>query len=167
MGRKEHLERSKKSVNVAIVVVSDSKTKDTDESGRIACELLRKKGHSIVSRDLIGNDSNAIVSTMSRLTNRTDVDVILTIGGTGISKNDITVDTLSPLLEKKLEGFGEMFRTMSFKQVGTGALMSRSTAGVINRKVVLCVPGSTAAVELAVKRIIVPEIGHMVYEATR
>jgi len=167
MGRKEHLERSKKSVNVAIVVVSDSKTKDTDESGRIACGLLKKKGHSIVSCDLIGNDSNAIVSTLSRLTNRTDVDVILTIGGTGISKNDITVDTLSPLLEKKLEGFGEMFRTMSFKQVGTGALMSRSTAGVINRKVVLCVPGSTGAVELAVKRIIIPEIGHMVYEATR
>ncbi|HYA21768.1 MAG TPA: molybdenum cofactor biosynthesis protein B [Thermoproteota archaeon] len=167
MGRKEHLDRSRKNVNVAIVVVSDSRTRDTDESGRIARDLLETKGHNVVSRDLIGNESSAIVNTLSELTNRADVDVILTIGGTGISRRDITVDVLSPLMEKKLEGFGEMFRTMSFKQIGTGALMSRSTAGIINGKVVLCIPGSTAAVRLAVKRIMIPEMGHMVYEATR
>jgi molybdenum cofactor biosynthesis protein B len=167
MGHREHHERSKKNVNVAIVVVSDSRTQDTDESGKVASDLLEKKGHTIAEHLLIGNDNDAIVNTLSELTNRTDVDVILTIGGTGISRRDITVDVLSPLMEKKLEGFGEMFRTMSFKQIGTGALMSRSTAGVINGKVVLCLPGSTAAIRLAVKRIIIPEIGHMVYEATR
>jgi molybdenum cofactor biosynthesis protein B len=167
MGHREHHERSKKNVNVAIVVVSDSRTQDTDESGKVASDLLEKKGHTIAEHLLIGNDNDAIVNTLSELTNRTDVDVILTIGGTGISRRDITVDVLSPLMEKKLEGFGEMFRTMSFKQIGTGALMSRSTAGVINGKVILCLPGSTAAIRLAVKRIIIPEIGHMVYEATR
>jgi molybdenum cofactor biosynthesis protein B len=167
MGHREHHERSKKNVNVAIVVVSDSRTQDTDESGKVASDLLEKKGHTIAEHLLIGNDSDAIANTLSELTNRTDVDVILTIGGTGISRRDITVDVLSPLMEKKLEGFGEMFRTMSFKQIGTGALMSRSTAGVINGKVILCLPGSTAAIRLAVKRIIIPEIGHMVYEATR
>jgi molybdenum cofactor biosynthesis protein B len=167
MGHREHHERSKKNVNVAIVVVSDSRTQDTDESGKVASDLLEKKGHTIAEHLLIGNDNDAIVNTLSELTNRTDVDVILTIGGTGISKKDITVDVLSPLMEKKLEGFGEMFRTMSFRQIGAGALMSRSTAGVINGKVILCLPGSTAAIRLAVRRIIIPEIGHMVYEATR
>jgi molybdenum cofactor biosynthesis protein B len=167
MGHREHQERSRKNVNVAIVVVSDSRTQDTDESGKVASDLLEKKGHTIVEHHLIGNDRDAIANTLSEMTNRADIDVILTIGGTGISKKDITVDVLSPLMEKKLEGFGEMFRTMSFKQIGAGALMSRSTAGVINGKVVMCLPGSTAAIRLAVKRIIIPEIGHMVYEATR
>ena len=167
MGRREPHERSKKNVNVAIVVVSDSRTQDTDESGKVASDLLEKKGHTVVEHRLIGNDTDAIVNTLSGLTNRTDIDVILTIGGTGISRRDITVDVLSPLMEKKLEGFGEMFRTMSFEQIGTGALMSRSTAGVINGKVVLCLPGSTAAIRLAVKKIVIPEIGHMVYEAAR
>jgi molybdenum cofactor biosynthesis protein B len=167
MGHGEHHERSRKNVNVAIVVVSDSRTQDTDESGKVASDLLEKKGHTIVEHRFIGNDSDAIANTLSEMTNRADIDVVLTIGGTGISRRDITVDVLSPLMEKKLEGFGEMFRTMSFGQIGAGALMSRSTAGVINGKVVLCLPGSTAAIRLAVKRIIIPEIGHMVYEATR
>jgi molybdenum cofactor biosynthesis protein B len=167
MGHREHHERSRKNVNVAIVVVSDSRTQDTDESGKVASDLLEKKGHTIVEHHLIGNDRDAIANTLSEMTNRADIDVILTIGGTGISKKDITVDVLSPLMEKKLEGFGEMFRMMSFRQIGAGALMSRSTAGVINGKVVMCLPGSTAAIRLAVRRIIIPEIGHMVYEATR
>ena len=166
MGRREHLKRSK-NVNVAIVVVSDSRTPDTDESGKVAGDLLKKKGHAIAEHLLIGNDGDTITNTLIDLTNRVDVDVILTIGGTGISRKDVTVDVLSPLMEKKLEGFGEMFRTMSFRQIGTGALMSRSTAGVINGKVVLCLPGSAAAIRLAVKKIVIPEIGHMVYEATR
>ena len=167
MGHREHHERSRKNVNVAIVVVSDSRTQDTDESGKVASDLLEKKGHTIVEHHLIGNDRDAIANTLSEMTNRADIDVILTIGGTGISKKDITVDVLSPLMEKKLEGFGEMFRMMSFRQIGAGALMSRSTAGVINGKVGMCLPGSTAAIRLAVRRIIIPEIGHIVYEATR
>lgn len=167
MGRKEHLERSKKKVTVAIVVISDSRTPNTDESGEVAADILRKKGHTVAEQLLVGNDRDAIASALSGLMKRADIDAVLTIGGTGISKRDITVDTLSPLMEKRLDGFGEMFRMMSYKEIGTGALMSRATAGVIGGKVVMCLPGSTEAIRLAVKRIIIPEIGHMVHEATR
>ena len=167
MGRKEHLERSRKEVTVAIVVISDSRTPNTDESGKVAADILRKEGHTVAEQLLVGNDRDAITNTLSSLTNRADIDAVLTIGGTGISKRDITVDVLSRLMEKRLDGFGEMFRMMSYKEIGTGALMSRATAGVIGGKVVMCLPGSPEAIKLAVKRIIIPEIGHMVHEATR
>jgi len=167
VGRKEHLERSRKEVTVAIVVISDSRTPNTDESGKVAADILRKEGHTVAEQLLVGNDRDAITNTLSSLTNRADIDAVLTIGGTGISKRDITVDVLSRLMEKRLDGFGEMFRMMSYKEIGTGALMSRATAGVIGGKVVMCLPGSPEAIKLAVKRIIIPEIGHMVHEATR
>jgi molybdenum cofactor biosynthesis protein B len=167
MGRKEHLEQSKMRVTIAIVVISDSRTLNTDESGKVAADILRKKGHSVAEQLIVGNDRDAIAGALSGLTRRADIDAILTIGGTGIGKRDITVDALSPLMEKRLEGFGEMFRMMSYKEIRTGALMSRATAGVMGGKVVMCLPGSPEAIRLAIKRIIIPEIGHMVHEATR
>lgn len=167
MGYREHIARSKRGITIALVVVSDSRTADSDESGRTARRLLEEAGHVVSEQVLVGNDGRAIEEVVGRLLVNPEVDAIITIGGTGIGRKDITVETLSGMMEKRLEGFGELFRMMSYEQIGTGAIMSRSTAGVARKKVVICLPGSRSAVELAISRIVVPEIGHMVTEATR
>jgi len=167
MGYREHVSKSKRGVRIAVMVVSDSRTGDSDESGPAARRLLEEGGHVVSEHILVGNDGGAIEKAVEGLLAEPQVDAIITIGGTGIGKKDITVETLSGMMEKQLEGFGELFRMMSYEQIGTGAIMSRSTAGVVGGKVVICLPGSKSAVELAVERIIVPEIGHMVMEATR
>ena len=167
MGYREHKAKSRRSVKVAIVVVSDSRTRDTDESGLAAKRLLEEGGHTVSEQILVRNDESAIERTVEGLLANPNVDAVITIGGTGISRKDITVETLSRMTEKQLSGFGELFRMMSYEEIGTGALMSRSTAGIARGKVVICLPGSKSAVELAVSRIIVPEIGHMVTEATK
>jgi len=163
----EHRRRSARSVGVAIVVISDSRDPRTDESGRAARSLLEGAGHRIREQSFMGNDAGRISNAIRSLANKPGVDVILTLGGTGISKRDVTIEALSPLMEKSLPGFGELFRGMSSEQIGTAAVMSRSTAGVVSGKVVICLPGSPKAVELAVSRIIIPEVGHMVFEASR
>jgi len=96
-----------------------------------------------------------------------ELQVIITSGGTGASHRDITVETISPILEKKLDGFGELFRLLTYREIGTPSIMSRAVAGVVRGKVILCLPGSSGAANLAMDRIILPEIGHMVREATR
>jgi len=164
---RDHIARSKRKVAIAVVVVSDSRTGDSDESGPAARRLLEEGGHVVSEQILVGNDGHAIEKAVKGLLANPQVDAIITIGGTGMGKKDITVETLSGMMEKELNGFGELFRMMSYEQIGTGAIMSRSTAGVAGGKVVICLPGSKSAVELAIKRIIVPEIGHMVTEATR
>jgi molybdenum cofactor biosynthesis protein B len=101
------------------------------------------------------------------LINQSDVQVVITSGGTGLSHKDVTVDTVQAMLEKKLDGFGELFRSLTYQELGTGAIMSRATAGVINGKIIICFPGSLGAASLAMDKIIIPEIGHLVREATR
>lgn len=98
---------------------------------------------------------------------RGELQVIITSGGTGVSHRDVTIETISPILEKRLDGFGELFRSLSYQEIGTGSIMSRAIAGVARGKVILCVPGSLGAVNLAMEKIILPEIGHLVREATR
>jgi len=154
-------------VRFAILVISDSRTTRTDESGRVAADLLQEGGHRVVQRAFLKNDPEAIVAALRALTQDPSVDAILTIGGTGISRRDLTIEAVLPLMNKRLDGFGELFRALSYKQVGTRALLSRSMAGVVDGKVVVCVPGSVRATELAVKDIIIPEVGHMVFEASR
>ncbi len=96
-----------------------------------------------------------------------ELQVIITSGGTGVSHRDITVETISPILEKKLDGFGELFRSLSYQEIGTTSIMSRAIAGVVGGKVILCLPGSPEAAKLAMDKVILPEIGHLVREATR
>lgn len=151
----------------AVVTVSDSRTVETDESGRIAEDILKNGGHRVYKRLIVGNDEGEIRRTIEELINSSKIDVILTIGGTGLSKRDVTVETVSKTVEKRVEGFGELFRFLSYNEIGTAAMLTRALAGVSNGKLIICLPGSKNAVELAIRKLILPEIGHMVRESRR
>ncbi len=151
----------------AVVTVSDSRTFETDESGGMAEDILRKEGHEVCRRLIARNDEDEIRSIIEGLLNSREVDVILTIGGTGLSTRDVTVETVSKTVEKRIEGFGELFRFLSYSEIGTAAMLTRAFAGVAKGKILICLPGSRNAVELAMRKLILPEIGHMVREARR
>jgi len=120
-----------------------------------------------VAYSLLKNEPEAIRAKIMELVGQEDVQVVITSGGTGVSQRDVTVDTVEPMLEKNLDGFGELFRSLSYQEIGTGSIMSRATAGVIGGKVILCFPGSLGAATLAMDKVILPELGHLVREATR
>ncbi|MFC2056909.1 molybdenum cofactor biosynthesis protein B [Chloroflexota bacterium] len=167
MSYREHKRESPHSVNCAVLTISDSRTEQDDESGKLLMQELSQSGHRVIAYALLKNDSEAIKQKISELLGQEELQVIITSGGTGLGHRDITVETLSSILEKKLSGFGELFRTLSYQEIGTASIMSRAIAGVAGRKVIICLPGSVGAVGLAVTKIILPEIGHMVREATR
>lgn len=167
MGYQEHRHLAVKNVNCAVLIISDSRTEKDDESGALIKERLIKEGHQAVVYIILKNDAQAIRNKINELLERSDIQVIIASGGTGLSHRDVTIDTIQPMLEKKLDGFGELFRFLTFQQIGTGSILSRALGGVAKGKVILCVPGSLNAVTLAMEKIILPEIGHLVREATR
>lgn len=167
MGYHEHKEKSPKSVTCAVLTISDSRTEQDDESGKLLQEMLRQNGHRVLAYAVLKNDANSIRGKIEELLKLADLQVIITSGGTGISHRDITVETISPMLEKKVDGFGELFRFLTYQEIGAGSMMSRAMAGVVRGKVIVCLPGSLGAVTLTLDKIILPEIGHMVREATR
>ncbi len=150
-----------------MVTVSDTRTFETDESGGIAESILRKEGHGVCRRLIVRNDEGEIERIIGELLNSGEIDVILTIGGTGLSTRDVTVETVSKTVEKRVEGFGELFRFLSYNEIGTAAMLTRAFAGVAKGKILICLPGSKNAVELAIRKLILPEIGHMIREARR
>ena len=167
MSHLEHKKLSPQAVSCAVLIISDSRTEKTDESGKYLTEKLEGKGHKVVDYALLKNDPEAIKNKVKEYLAQEDLQVIITSGGTGVSMRDVTVETVTPMLDKMLDGFGELFRTLSYVEIGTASIMSRAIAGVIGRKIIICVPGSLAAVKLALDKIILSEIGHMVREATR
>lgn len=167
MSHLEHKGLSPKAVTCAVLVISDSRTEKTDESGKYLVEKMENSGHTVVDYTLLKNDSSAIKQKLEDLLSQEELQVIITSGGTGVSMRDVTVETVTPMLDKMLDGFGELFRTLSYMEIGTASIMSRAIAGVISGRTIICIPGSLAAVKLAVEKIILPEIGHMVREATR
>ena len=167
MSYQEHKRLSLDHVKCAVITTSDSRTEIDDESGKYIKQRLTEAGHTVTYYTILKNSAEIIGSEITRLVEHSDAQVILTSGGTGLSRKDVTVNTARRLLEKELEGFGELFRQLSYQEIGTGAMMSRALAGVANAKVIICVPGSLGAVKLAMDKIILPEIGHLVREATR
>lgn len=163
----EHRKASPRSLLFAVVTVSDTRTFETDESGGIAEDILRKEGHGVCRRLIVRNDEGEIERIIGELLNSGEIDVILTIGGTGLSTRDVTVETVSKTVEKRVEGFGELFRFLSYNEIGTAAMLTRAFAGVAKGKILICLPGSKNAVELAIRKLILPEIGHMIREARR
>jgi molybdenum cofactor biosynthesis protein B len=153
---------------VLVVTVSDSRTKTTDESGALMEQLLTDAGHVVVARELLTNDETSLRAALEAAIARTDLDAVLCTGGTGLGARDRTVDVVRPLLERELPGFGELFRMLSFlEQIGAAAMLSRAIAGAAHGKFVAVMPGSRAAVELAMKRLIVPELQHALREIRR
>lgn len=163
----EHELHQKVKANFAIIIVSDTRDEKTDESGKIARELVTSEGHHVLAYKIISNNKTQIQTTAIEMLQNPKTNVIITSGGTGISKRDITVDAVSELLEKKIEGFGELFRKLSYEEVGEAAMISRAIAGTVNGKLVFCLPGSKNAVKLALGKLILPGLGHILKEANR
>ncbi len=160
----KHKKGAKKHYKCAILTISTSKywkkEKGEDISGETAKELVTRSGHEVVYYDVVPDEEGKIHEGISKALN-TDADFIITSGGTGLTKSDVTIEVISKLLKKELPGFGELFRQKSYEEIGTAAVLSRAIAGVINQKAVFCLPGSPDAVRLALTEIIMPEIVHI------
>jgi len=155
-------------VQVAIVVVSDNRTAETDESGPLVRWLLIQAGHTVAGLALIPNHEANTRAHVEALIARDDVDAVILCGGTGLSAKDRTVEAIRPLMEKELPGFGELFRLISYQeQIGTAAILTRAMAGTVNGKLIVSLPGSKAAVELALKKVLLPELQHVMHELRR
>jgi molybdenum cofactor biosynthesis protein B len=164
---RQHRSESPVSVRCIVITVSDSRTIETDSGGATAAELLTTAGHELVARHLIP-DEPAVMRHLLEQTARTgDVDAILLTGGTGVSARDQTYETVSGLLTKPLPGYGELFRQLSYAEIGAAAMLSRALGGILGHTVVLTMPGSPNAVRLAMQKLILPELGHLVREARR
>lgn len=165
MSHKLHRKDAPKSVSCAVVTVSDTRTKADDESGKIIKDILSQAGHAIAHYDIIRDEREMITEKINSLASA-KVDVIITNGGTGISRRDVTIEAVAPMLEKELPGFGEIFRHLSFEEIGAPAMLSRAIAGVIKGTLVICLPGSRNAVRLGVESI-AGELGHFVWEVRK
>jgi molybdenum cofactor biosynthesis protein B len=163
----EHRAQSPQSIPCAVVTVSDTRTLETDTGGQAVVDLLSAGGHVVAVRTIIPDEPAQMTALLQEYVARDDVAAILLTGGTGISSRDQTFETVSGLLTKPLPGYGELFRMLSFQQVGAAAMLSRAVGGLIGRTVVLTMPGSPNAVKLALEQLIVPELGHLVREARR
>jgi molybdopterin adenylyltransferase len=163
----DHKAASKGTVDCAVITVSDTRTPDTDESGRIMKDLLGEAGHRVVRYEVVKDDPDRIRELLARIADDGACQAVLLNGGTGISRRDATCEAVSSLLEKRLDGFGEIFRMLSYQEIGSGAMLSRAVAGAYRDMIVFSTPGSRNAVRLAMEKLIVPEISHLVWEIWR
>ncbi|WP_128476452.1 MogA/MoaB family molybdenum cofactor biosynthesis protein [Halorussus pelagicus] len=148
-------------LGAAVVTVSSSRSLSEDPSGDVIVAGLEDAGHSVVSRDLIGDGFDGVQGSVNALAKRDDVDVVVTTGGTGVTPDDVTIEAVKQLFDKELPGFGELFRLLSHDEIGTKVVGTRATAGVVNGAVVFCLPGSENAAKLGVEEIIVEEATHL------
>lgn len=155
-------------VRMAVLTISDTRTKETDTGGQLVQQLARNEGLELVEYGIVEDDIAAIRIVISDWLEREEIDVIVTTGGTGIAKRDVTLEAVEPFFEKEIDGFGELFRYVSFSEdIGTKALLSRAAAGVANDKAIFVLPGSRGAVKLAMERLILPEVQHIHSELTK
>ena len=154
-------------VPTAVVTVSDTRSLETDAGGALVAELLVEAGHPVVSRSIVADEAEAIAGALRELVARDDVRAVVFTGGTGVAPRDVTPDSVEPLLERVIPGFGELFRALSYQEIGSAALLSRALAGLLAGRVVFVLPGSRGAVRLGMEKLVVPELGHLAGEAVK
>jgi molybdopterin adenylyltransferase len=162
-----HRAKAAASVATAVVTVSDTRTPADDAGGQCAAELLEKAGHVVVERRIVKDEPDAIAEALRGLLERDDVRAVVLTGGTGVAPRDVTPESVEPLLERVVPGFGELFRALSYREIGSAALLSRALAGIAAGKPVFALPGSPRAVRLALEGLILPELGHLAAEAVK
>ena len=162
MGTHEHKKQAPQKVSLGIITVSTSRALVDDGSGNWINEQARKEGHDVVYHQVVTDDAELIAATVRDVMQNERPQVILMNGGTGITKKDVTIEAVNPLLSKTLTGFGTLFAKLSFDEIGSAAFLSRATAGVIEETVIFCLPGSLNACKLACRELIFPELGHLV-----
>jgi len=163
----EHKAHAPISVACFVLTVSDTRTEANDTGGQAIRELLEGAGHSVAGHAIVKDEASHVAATIRERLADQATQVIITTGGTGISARDTTFEAVTALFEKRLDGFGELFRMISFHQIGSAAMMSRATAGTVGRKAIFVLPGSPAAVRLAMEKLIVPELGHIVQQLSK
>lgn len=164
----EHKKEAPRSVTCKVITVSDTRTQDNDKSGKLIIQLLMEAGHRVGDYVIVKDEKEDLRNEILKGAADNEIDVIITNGGTGIAKRDITIETVRELVDKELPGFGELFRMLSYQEdIGPAAFLSRATAGVINNTVIFSTPGSSGAVKLAMNKLILPEITHAVREVRK
>ncbi len=160
----QHREAAPETVRVAVLTISDTRTPETDTGGDVVEETMRGAGHEVVAREIVRDEATSIRTTLVDLLARSDVDAVVTTGGTGISGRDTTYEVVERMVEKRLDGFGELFRMLSYEEIGAAAILSRALAGAVGTKFVASLPGSRNAVRLGMEKLLVPEVAHIVFE---
>lgn len=161
----EHRAQAPASVRCFVVTVSDTRTPETDQGGALIGELLQNAGHIVVAREIVPDVENQIAGIVrAAIYHISEPEAIILTGGSGIGPRDVTPEALRPLLSKELPGFGEIFRALSFAEIGSASMLSRAFAGVLGRTLIFALPGSKSAVRLAMEKLIIPELGHLVRE---
>ena len=163
----EHKSQAPASVACFVVTSSDTRDEKSDSSGALICELLTGAGHTVAGRAIVKDEPAQLAEVLEKQATAAKAQAVIISGGTGLGRRDTTVETLAARLEKRLDGFGELFRALSFQEIGTPAMMSRAVAGTFRGMIVFALPGSPAAARLALARLILPELGHAVREITR
>ena len=163
----EHKSRAPSSIGCVVITCSDSRTPRTDTSGYLLMHMLKDSGHAVVDYHLVKDEPKKIKIAIKKAVTNRKVQAIIINGGTGISRRDSTFEAVDAMLEKRLDGFGEVFRYLTYQEIGSPAIMSRATAGIIKGRVVFSTPGSENAVKLAMEKLILPELGHLVGELTK
>ena len=167
MPYEDHKKQAQAPVTCAVITVSDTRTEADDKSGKIVREHLEASGHRVGSYQIVADDPDLIRRALASVADGGTCQAVLTNGGTGIAARDTTYEAVVGLLEKRLDGFGELFRFLSWEEIGSGAMLSRAVAGVYRDLMVFCLPGSSGAVRLAMEKLIVPELSHLVWEIWR
>jgi molybdenum cofactor biosynthesis protein B len=167
VGVTDHKAQAPPSVGCFVLTVSDTRTADTDTSGRAIRELLEAAGHQVVGSALVRDDADQVTAIVRKQLVNSATRVIIATGGTGITSRDGTFEAVDRLFEKRLTGFGELFRMLSFEEIGSAAMLSRAAAGTVGRKAIFVLPGSESAVRLAMTRLIAPELGHVIQQLNK
>ncbi|RIK99989.1 MAG: molybdenum cofactor biosynthesis protein [Proteobacteria bacterium] len=162
-----HRAAAKRTLAAVVITVSDTRTLETDTGGALVAELLEGAGHRVLERRLVPDEADAIRTAVGAAVARDDVQVVLLTGGTGIAARDVTPEALEPLLDRVVPGFGELFRALSYQEIGSAAILSRALAGTARGRVVAALPGSRAAIRLALEKLLLPELPHLAAEATK
>lgn len=164
MSHREHRPAVPRSLSIALLTISDTRSAADDRSGDLARELLEGNGHRVAPRALLKDDPDAVALWVLRALSLAGLDGVITTGGTGISPRDRTYEALAGILDRRIDGFGELFRSLSYAEIGSAAMLSRAVGGIARGRLVFCLPGSPDAVRLALEKLILPELGHLVAE---
>ena len=167
MSAEQHKAHAPPRVRVFLLTVSDSRTPATDTSGQLARALLEAAGHEVAGYEIVRDEPSEVARVVASVAGGGAADVLVTSGGTGISRRDNTYEAIAGLLDKRLDGFGELFRMLSYQEIGSAAMLSRAVGGLVGGLVVFALPGSSGAVRLGLEKLILPELGHLAFERGR
>ena len=163
----EHKSHAPESIGCMVITCSDTRTPETDISGQLIQTLLKEQGHHVVSYHVVKDEPGQILFRITLGTTNDAIRAVIVNGGTGISRRDSTFEAVDEILEKRLSGFGEIFRLLTYQEIGSSAMMSRATAGIMKGRILFSIPGSENAVRLAMQKLILPELGHLVKELSK